>query len=65
MRCGSCLYGNDHIDYSTTDIVKCTITGDIHHSRDTCDCLDKSRLDDIEDHRTLFSIFKRKGARHQ
>lgn len=63
MRCGKCPYGNEHIDYSTTDIVKCTITGNIHHSRDTCDCLDKNSFVDDKPHRTLFNIFKRKGAR--
>ena len=64
MICGKCPYGNEHIDYSTTDIVKCLITGDIHHSRDTCDCPDKNRFCDDKHRRNFFRIFKRKGARH-
>ena len=64
MRCGNCQYANEHIDYSTIDIVKCIITGDIHHSRDICDYLDISRVDDIEDCKSLFSIFRRKGTKH-
>lgn len=62
-RCGNCMYANEHIDYSTTDIIKCIITGEIHHSRDACDCQDISRVDDIEDHKSLFSIFKMKGKK--
>ena len=63
MKCGNCMYANDHIDYSTTDIIKCIITGNIYHSSDTCDCQDKSSVDYVEYHKSIFSIFKMKGKK--
>jgi hypothetical protein len=63
-RCGNCPYANDHIDFSTTDTIRCNITGDIHHSKDVCDCLDQSHIDDFEYHKSLFSTFKRKVVDH-
>ena len=61
-KCGNCMYANDHIDFSTTEIIRCVITGDIHHSNDTCDCLDRSHLSEFEYHKSLFNIFKRKAV---
>jgi hypothetical protein len=52
------MYANDHIDFSTTEIIRCNITGDIHHSNDICDCLDRNRMDDFKYHSSIFSIFK-------
>ncbi len=65
MKCGNCLYANEHIDYSTTSIIRCIITGEIHYWNDECDCLDKSRADEFDNKKCLFRIFKRNGVKRK
>jgi hypothetical protein len=64
-RCGNCAYANEHVDYSTTSIIRCQITGDIHYWNDECDCLDKNHAAEFGNKKDLFSIFRRIGVRRK
>ena len=63
MKCCNCPYANEHIDYSTTSVIQCKITGDINHWNDSCDCIDKNAF--YKSKKSLFSIFKRSGVKRK